>query len=86
MHSLFFILEEVKVFCKWDKIKEDILKHDESVSSMATIDNMKKIKRWYNIFTPYIKINFIIIALLTLLWEIMLISILTQHYFNPHLF
>jgi hypothetical protein len=74
MHCLFFIIEEAKAFCKWDKIKEDIFKHDESTSSQNSIENMKKIKRWFNIFSPYIKINFILLAFLTLLCEVMLIS------------
>ena len=70
MHSLFYLLEEIKIFYIWDTIKTEVVrKEDEELS-----DKARRVKLWYNKLTPFIKINFILISVLTLLWEIMLLA------------
>ena len=78
MHSLFYLLEEIKVFYIWENIKTELRKDDEELS-----EKIRRVKYWYNTCTPFIKINFIIIALLTLIWEIMLLA--TFLYFHTML-
>jgi hypothetical protein len=69
MHSLFYLLEEIKIFYIWDNIKNEVRKDEEELSEKA-----KRVKLWFNKLTPFIKINFILISILTLLWEIMLLA------------
>ncbi len=69
MHSLFYLLEEIKIFYIWENIKNDIRKEDDKLN-----EKQIRVKYWYNKLTPFIKINFVIISLFTLLWEIMLLS------------
>ncbi len=78
MYCLFVMLEEVKVFYKWENIKQKLLTGEPEKNA-----NFNKLKKYYNIFTPFIQINFIAIALFTLLWEIMLLS--TFLYFHTML-
>ena len=71
MHALFLMLEEVKVFNKWDELRKklnEIARRDEFTPST------ERAFYWFNILTPYIKINFFLMACLALLWEIMLLS------------
>jgi hypothetical protein len=69
MHSLFYLLEEIKIFYVWENIKNEIGKDDQELSERS-----KRVKVWYNKLTPFIKINFILVSLLTLVWEIMLMA------------
>lgn len=71
MYALFIMIEEVKIYTKWEQIRKklnELAKNDDFTPST------EKAYYWYNLLTPYIKLNFIMMALLVLLWEIMLLS------------
>ena len=79
MHSLFLMIEEVRVFHDWDlfykKVQEKLSSNDSDLSERTTIDNQyKRAEILYKLFNPFIKINFIFMALLALLWEAMLLT------------
>ena len=81
MHSLFMMIEEVKVFHDWDlfhrKLSEKLgfSTSDKEPGEKATIDNQyKRAEILYKLFTPFIKLNFIFMAILALLWEAMLLT------------
>ncbi|XP_069113037.1 acyl-coenzyme A diphosphatase FITM2-like [Argopecten irradians] len=73
IHNLLTISEEVKFFKDWSKL-ETILDKE----NLADLKNIKEseirtTKQAYKELTPYIKINVIFLAVLTVLWEFMLI-------------
>jgi len=76
MHSLFLMIEEAKVFNEWEnfrkKVDDMVSKEDESDESELTAYD--RAQYWFNRLTPLIKFNFIVMALLALLWEVMLIA------------
>lgn len=81
MHALFLMLEEVKVFNKWEELRrklEDMARRNEFPTPSS-----EKAHYYYQLLTPYIKANFVVMAALTLLWEIMLLS--TFLYFHTFL-
>jgi hypothetical protein len=81
MHALLMMLEEVKVFNKWEELRrklEEMAKKDEFPTPSS-----EKAYYYYNLLTPYIKANFVLMAALALLWEIMLLS--TFLYFHTFL-
>jgi hypothetical protein len=80
MHALFLMIEEVRIFHDWDlfnrKLQEKLgYGSEKEPTEKATIDNQyKRADILYKLFTPFIKINFIFMALLALLWEVMLLT------------
>ncbi|XP_060076980.1 acyl-coenzyme A diphosphatase FITM2-like [Ylistrum balloti] len=73
IHNLLTISEEVKFFKDWTKL-ENILENE----NLADQKNLKEsdirtTKQAYKELTPYIKLNVIFLAALTVLWEFMLI-------------
>ncbi len=71
MHSLFMILEEVKVYNKWEELRRKL---NEQARTGELSPSTQKAYYWFNLLTPYIKVNFCLMAVLSLLWEIMLLS------------
>lgn len=71
MHALFLMLEEVKIFNRWDDLRKKL---NDLASKNELTPSTEKAFYWYNLLTPYIKINFFLMACLALLWEIMLLS------------
>jgi hypothetical protein len=78
MHSLFLMLEEVRIFNQWDsfhkKLEEKLRNNDNSNISPYSEDPIERAEFWFKKLTPYIKLNFFLMALLALLWEAMLFS------------
>jgi hypothetical protein len=78
MHSLFLMLEEAKVFNNWEslrkKIDEMVKKEAEDTDDQDQLTGYDRAQFWFHYLTPYIKFNFIVMALLALLWEVMLIT------------
>lgn len=77
MHSLFLMLEEVKIYTQWEEMKKklnDLAKKNEFTPST------ERMNYWFNLLTPYIRLNFFMMASLALLWEIMLLC--TFMYFH----
>ena len=79
MYSLFYLLEEIKIYYIWDNIKNEVRKDDEQLSEKA-----KRVKIWFNLLTPYIKINFIFVSLFIILWEIMLFATFLYFHIISH--
>ncbi|OWF50872.1 FIT family protein CG10671-like [Mizuhopecten yessoensis] len=73
IHNLLTISEEVKFFKDWSKL-ENILE-EENLASQKDVkeSDIRTTKQAYKELTPYIKINVMILAALTVLWEFMLI-------------
>lgn len=71
MHSLFLMLEEVKVYTRWEELRRKL---NDLAKRGALTPSTEKAHYWYNLLTPYIKLNFFLMAALSLLWEIMLLS------------
>lgn len=86
MHSLFFMNEESKVFSTWElfykKLNEKI-GHCDQNNEILTFNVYERSKKLYDILTPLIKLNFILIGVLSLLWEVMLLT--TCLYFHTML-
>lgn len=81
MHALFLMLEEAKVFNSWESFRkkiDEMINREENKDSSSTdsseISGYRRAQYWFQRLTPYIKLNFIIMALLALLWEVMLIT------------
>lgn len=79
MHSLFLMLEEVKIFNQWEQFHkklEEKLRKDITADQLSpeSEDAIERAEYWYIKLTPYLKINFIVMALLALLWECMLLT------------
>lgn len=63
MHAILFMKEEVQVFSKWDKLKE----------KLSSQNDLNK-TQYYQKLTLYIKLNFIAIGLLSLFYDVMLMT------------
>jgi hypothetical protein len=97
MHSLFLMIEEVKIFHDWElfhrKLVEkldqfsggDSTRDLSSSKERLTIDNQfKRAEILYKIFNPFIKFNFVFMALLALLWEAMLLTTFLYYHTMLH--
>ncbi|CAF0707118.1 unnamed protein product [Brachionus calyciflorus] len=77
MHSLFFMNEESKVFSNLDhyykKLIDRLDKHDQNADSLS-VNPCYRSKKLYETLLPFIKLNFIFIGFLSLIWEVMLLS------------
>lgn len=83
VHCLLTISEEVKVMKGWDRIAELIQTEEEREPGTAPRvqdDKLQKLKQYYTQYTPYVKAMFIVLAVLTLIWELMLLG--TTLYFH----
>lgn len=83
IYSLLMMVEEVGIFNEWDSFHRKLLETlDSSLQSGGGggSDQSRndypfvRAESLYRILTPYIKINFVFMAFLALLWEIMLLS------------
>lgn len=72
MHSLFLMNEETAVFFSWTKFYENLEKRENLESSNEMF--YRKVKNLYKKVSPFVKLNFILIGLLSILWEVMLLS------------
>ncbi|PVD20411.1 hypothetical protein C0Q70_18565 [Pomacea canaliculata] len=73
IHNLLTISEEVKTFKEWRKLGELLEDEDLPNKRKVTNDDIKQAQSLYKGLTPYIKATFIVLALLTVLWEFMLL-------------
>ena len=77
MHSLLHMLEEVKFFQKWDVVHKKLeakLQCQESNSAEKTVVLAETSVYWYRLLTPILRVNFILMSCLILLWECMLLT------------
>lgn len=90
MHSLFLMIEEVRIFNEWDVFHKKLtekLSYHETGSESVSFKNGDKIQRavyLYNLLTPFIRVNFVFMALLALLWEVMLLSTFLYYHTIMH--
>ena len=72
MHSLFLMNEESVVFSLWTKYYDNLENKEKLESSNERF--YKQAKDLHQKVTPFVKLNFIFIGLLSILWEVMLLS------------
>ena len=88
-----FMIEEAKAYLGWEKIK-DMLRNEEHLRLSTDINNdleptpLSKLslpeflvlKKNYKVYTPWVRLAFVIMAALTLIWDVMLVC--TALYFH----
>ena len=73
IHSLLTISEEVKTFKDWRKLGEMLDDEDLTSKRKITTEEISETKKFYKELSPYIKAVFAAIAVLSVLWEFMLL-------------
>jgi hypothetical protein len=66
IHSLLLILEEVNFFNRWENL------HKKLESSVSSQDYQSL--EWFGTLTPILRCNFLLLAMLVILWEVMLLT------------
>jgi len=92
MYCLFIMLEEVKIFDQWDQynrnVQEKITENGKEISSSSLSPTsgscVERAAYWFNTLTPLIKLNFILMAVMALLFEIMLLSTFLYYHTMMH--
>ena len=79
IHCLLTISEEVKCFKGWEGIA-DLMKVEEESSPKIKPEQVDFLKLHYDVWTPVIKVFFVLLTVLSVLWEAMLIA--TVLYFH----
>jgi hypothetical protein len=81
MYALLIMLEEVKVFYSWEtfhkKLNEKLINDsNENIESLSPTSEyaIERAAYWFKLLTPLIKLNFFVMAILALLYEVMLLS------------
>lgn len=74
IHNLLTISEEVKPFKDWSRIEKILEDEDQLDRRPLKEEDIAEMKSLYKKFTPYIKLNVMFLAMLTVLWEFMLIT------------
>lgn len=72
IYGLLVMMEEARVFDQWEKFHKELLEKTAAVKEDG--GKLTQVVDLYEKLTPYIKINFVFMALLALLWEVMLLS------------
>lgn len=84
MHNLLTISEEVKTFKNWRKLGELLADTDLEKKRKIDAEEIVEAQALYKNLTPYIKVAFIGVAALTVLWEFMLfISVVYRFHTLP---
>lgn len=74
VHCLLIISEEVKCINGWERIDEVIRKEMSSQASRYSSDDLTQLKALYDENTPRIRFLILVLTLLSLMWEMMLLS------------
>ncbi|KAI0227095.1 Fat storage-inducing transmembrane protein [Lamellibrachia satsuma] len=74
IHCLLTISEEAKCFISWDRITDVIKSEEEQPTCRLSNDELSELKRLYNELTPYIRVLLVVLTLMTIMWEMMLLS------------
>ena len=74
MHCLLTISEEAKCFTSWERISDVIKSEEELPTRRLSGDQMAELKRLYRELTPYIRALIVALTLMTVMWEMMLLS------------
>jgi len=74
MHSLLLMLEEVNFFYKWEMFHKKLEAKLERANGETPNETVEASEYWYRMLTPILKINFIFLSLLVILWEIMILT------------
>ncbi|KAL8616280.1 hypothetical protein ACOMHN_056223 [Nucella lapillus] len=74
IHNMLTISEEVKTFKDWRKLGDML--EDEHLPSKRKVsaEEISEAQNYYRDFTPYIKVVFVALAFLSVLWEFMLLT------------
>lgn len=89
MYCLLIMLEEVKIFDQWDQYNRNVQEKIGSSKKMATLSptsgsSVERAGYWFNTLTPFIKLNFILMAMVALMFEIMLLSTFLYYHTMMH--
>ena len=74
IHCLLTISEEAKCFSSWDRITDVISSEEDESTRRLSSGERSELKRLYNELTPYIRGLLVVLTLMTLVWEMMLLS------------
>lgn len=74
VHCLLIISEEVKCINGWERIDEIIRKESTNPISRFSEDKLAQLKTLYEENTPRIRCMIVVLTLLSLIWEVMLLS------------
>ncbi|CAG9855849.1 unnamed protein product [Phyllotreta striolata] len=91
IYGSLFLIEETRCIVNWDSIKEYIRleEHQRQINEEVpkpnplknlTNQELKQIKQHYEKFTPYIRLIFILIAIIQVLWDVMLFSTMLYYH------
>lgn len=83
IYSSLVLIEEARPICGWGDLCQN-LQPDTDDESRKSEDleeyTTKGLYRWYKIFTPIVQVNFVLMTMLQLLWDIMVLC--TMLYFH----
>ncbi|KAG5880679.1 hypothetical protein JTB14_028434 [Gonioctena quinquepunctata] len=91
IYGSLFLIEETRCIMNWDTIKEHIRleEHNRMIKDGKEKSNplrllsdkeLKELKHNYEKFTPYIRLLFISIAVIQILWDVMLLSTMLYYH------
>ena len=97
IYCTLIIMEEAKALSGWENIRDHLRNEEHSRSSstdtgvMTPLDNLKQeqldyIKEKYEKFTPYVRVIFITMTFLTIIWDVMLVSTVLYFHTTPEKF
>ena len=72
-YGLLTIIEECRVMKDWKRLRDVLDKEDMQQIRKLNPDEIDRAREAYNNLTPYINLNFILLAMITLIYEFMLI-------------
>ena len=72
LHNLLTISEEVKTFKDWHELERLLNDEDLQKKRRVTATDMAKAHKYHKILTPFVKVVFVAIAALSVLWDFML--------------
>nr|CAG4634853.1 EOG090X07YX [Alona affinis] len=97
IYCTLIIMEEAKALVNWDSIKDHVRNEEHNRSSedssgatspldSLTSEQFDHVKEKYGQFTPYIRVAFIGMTLLALIWDVMLLATIIYFHSTPEKF
>nr|SVE75188.1 EOG090X07YX [Daphnia dolichocephala] len=96
IYCVLIIMEEAKALISWEAIKDHLRNEDHNRSSeergsatpldCLTAEQLLRVRENYEKFTPYIRISFIGMTMLAVLWDVMLMATIIYFHSTPEKF
>ncbi|XP_022244232.1 FIT family protein CG10671-like [Limulus polyphemus] len=84
IYCCLIIMEEGKCIRGWERIGELIVRNnefeDESPLKKLSEEQMYKLKTSYEQFTPYVRVTFVFMTVLLLIWDVMLMTTILYYH------